>query len=193
MKLVCLPIDTNVTNIALQLDMDLAPSGTPPPKYTAEDIRRSFARAGPRAQPQRLLPKAVETDEEDEDDDDDDDDDMPLATRRPIKTDIAPKTKSKVTAVSHKDNKNSDKVRKKPGPKPYASKPLAKNDLGAKLEVIRAIEKNWGKNFIKEYIPKCHRPLVKTSQGKRTGYRDYEASKSFNYLFEHALTVHQIQ
>lgn len=66
------------------------------------------------------------------------------------------------------------RMRKKPGPKPYANKPIAKNDLKAKMEVIRAIEKNWGKNFIVNYIPKCHRPLQKKKGGKRTAFRQHE-------------------
>lgn len=71
--------------------------------------------------------------------------------------------------------------RRKPGPKPWASKPIAKNDMKAKMEVIREIEKNWGKGFILNYIPKCHRPLQK-KKGKRTAYRVHEAgeSKSLN-------------
>lgn len=67
------------------------------------------------------------------------------------------------------------KLHKKPGPKPWAAKPMMKNDMNAKMEVIREIERLWGKNFIKAYIPKCHRPLVKKRRnGKRTVYRDHE-------------------
>lgn len=67
------------------------------------------------------------------------------------------------------------KPHKKPGPKPYASKPVMKNDMEAKMEVIREIEELWGKNFIKAYVPKCHRPLIKKRKnGKRTVYRDHE-------------------
>jgi len=71
--------------------------------------------------------------------------------------------------------KPSDKVAKKPGPRPWASKPIMKNDMAAKKEVIREIESYWGKGFIKAYIPKCHRPLVKRGKGgKRAMYRDHE-------------------
>ncbi|KAL1610579.1 hypothetical protein SLS60_002249 [Paraconiothyrium brasiliense] len=69
---------------------------------------------------------------------------------------------------------NIGRVHKRPGPKPYAAKPIAKNDMKAKMEVIRAIEANWGKNFITNYIPKCHRPLQKKKGGKRTSYRQHE-------------------
>jgi hypothetical protein len=71
--------------------------------------------------------------------------------------------------------KSSGKVRKKPGPRPYASKPILKNDMAAKMEVISEIESFWGKGFIKSYIPKCHRPLVKRGKtGKRAMYREHE-------------------
>lgn len=71
--------------------------------------------------------------------------------------------------------KSSVKVGKKPGPRPWASKPIMKNDMAAKKEVIREIESFWGKGFIKAYIPKCHRPLVKRGKGgKRAIYRDHE-------------------
>ncbi|KAH8722915.1 hypothetical protein GQ44DRAFT_828555 [Phaeosphaeriaceae sp. PMI808] len=66
---------------------------------------------------------------------------------------------------------------KKPGPRPWAAKPIMKNDLQAKKEVIREIESYWGKSFIKSYIPKCHRPLVKRGKGgKRSIYRDHETN-----------------
>ncbi|KAJ4322347.1 hypothetical protein N0V94_002456 [Neodidymelliopsis sp. IMI 364377] len=71
--------------------------------------------------------------------------------------------------------KSPGKVRNKPGPRPYASKPIMKNDMAAKIEVIREIESFWGKGFIKSYIPKCHRPLVKRGKtGKRAMYREHE-------------------
>lgn len=71
--------------------------------------------------------------------------------------------------------KPSGKVAKKPGPRPWASKPIMKNDMVAKKEVIREIECYWGKGFIRAYIPKCHRPLVKRGKGgKRAMYRDHE-------------------
>lgn len=69
----------------------------------------------------------------------------------------------------------SGKPPKKPGPRPWASKPIKKNDMEAKKEVIREIERYWGKGFIRAYIPKCHRPLVKRGKGgKRAMYRDHE-------------------
>lgn len=70
---------------------------------------------------------------------------------------------------------SSGKTLKKPGPRAWASKPIKKNDMEAKKEVIREIEGYWGKGFIKAYIPKCHRPLVKRGKvGKRSMYRDHE-------------------
>jgi hypothetical protein len=64
---------------------------------------------------------------------------------------------------------------KKPGPKAWAPKPIMKNDMKAKKRVIREIEGFWGRGFIKAYIPKCHRPLVKRGSGtKRTAYREHE-------------------
>lgn len=66
---------------------------------------------------------------------------------------------------------------KKPGPRAWAAKPIKKNDLKAKKKVIREIESYWGKGFIKSYIPKCHRPLVKRGKlGKRSIYRDHETN-----------------
>lgn len=65
--------------------------------------------------------------------------------------------------------------KKRPGPPAWASKPIKKNDLVAKAQVIAEIEALWGKNFIKTFIPKCHRPLVKRGKaGKRAIYRDHE-------------------
>lgn len=65
--------------------------------------------------------------------------------------------------------------KKKPGPRPWANKPIKKNDMEAKKKVILEIEKYWGKNFIKTYISKCHRPLIKRGKsGKRAAYRDHE-------------------
>jgi hypothetical protein len=66
---------------------------------------------------------------------------------------------------------------KKPGPRAWAAKPIMKNDMKAKKEVIREIEGYWGKGFIRSYIPKCHRPLVKRGKlGKRSIYRDHETN-----------------
>jgi hypothetical protein len=58
------------------------------------------------------------------------------------------------------------KVRKKPGPPKTVAPPIKKNDLDAKMALIREIEGHWGKDFIKTYVPKIHRPLVKRRQGK---------------------------
>jgi hypothetical protein len=64
---------------------------------------------------------------------------------------------------------------KRPGPSPHSAKPIMKNDMKAKMAVVRDIEGHWGKNFIRAYIPKCHRPLVKRSKhGKRSIYREHE-------------------
>lgn len=71
--------------------------------------------------------------------------------------------------------KKTEKGHKKPGPVPWASKPIMKNDMKAKNAVIREIEGYWGKGFIRSYIPKCHSPLVKRGKhGKRAMYRDHE-------------------
>ncbi|KAL5394951.1 hypothetical protein PMIN02_004510 [Paraphaeosphaeria minitans] len=110
----------------------------------------------------------------------DDEDDVPLRDRRlreyhqqPTSTMAVPEhlgfqKPAKAPPFS------TGKTHKKPGPKPWAAKPIAKNDMKAKIEVIRAIEKNWGRNFIKDYIPKCHRPLQKKKGGKRTAFRQHE-------------------
>ena len=73
------------------------------------------------------------------------------------------------------------RIRKKPGPKPWAQRAISKNDTEAKMQVIRSIEKNWGKNFIYHYIPKCHRPLQKRGPGKRPTFRQHEAGKMFEF------------
>ncbi|KAF2713385.1 hypothetical protein K504DRAFT_136501 [Pleomassaria siparia CBS 279.74] len=68
-----------------------------------------------------------------------------------------------------------ERFHKKPGPKTWAAKPLTKNDMEAKKELIAEIEKFWGKGFIKNFIPKCHRPLVKRGKlGKRSAFRQSE-------------------
>lgn len=72
--------------------------------------------------------------------------------------------------------KEPESIRKKPGPRPWAAKPIMKNDMAAKMEVIREIERYWGKNFIKNYIPKCHRPLVKRKGHRRPVNRDRETN-----------------
>lgn len=77
--------------------------------------------------------------------------------------------------VSRPSPKTVTKGYKKPGPIAWASKPILKNDMNAKKAVIREIETYWGKSFIKSYIPKCHRPLIKgEKKAKRTTMRGYE-------------------
>jgi hypothetical protein len=64
---------------------------------------------------------------------------------------------------------------KKPGSGACSTKPVMKNDMKAKKGVIREIESFWGRGFIKTYIPKCHRPLIKRGNGsKRSIYRQHE-------------------
>lgn len=58
------------------------------------------------------------------------------------------------------------KVKKKPGPKPTAKPVIMKDDITAKKALIKEIEGHWGKDFIKTFIPKCHRPLTKRKPGK---------------------------
>ncbi|RMZ68365.1 hypothetical protein GMOD_00009986 [Pyrenophora seminiperda CCB06] len=54
-------------------------------------------------------------------------------------------------------------------------KPLLANDIRNKKLIIDEITSYWGQNFIKTYIPKPHRPLVKRGMhGKRAAYRCYE-------------------
>ncbi|OAF99990.1 uncharacterized protein CC84DRAFT_1222324 [Paraphaeosphaeria sporulosa] len=109
-----------------------------------------------------------------------DDDDVPLRDRRlcdyhqqPTST-MAIQERLGFQKSAKASPFSTAKTHKKPGPKPWAAKPIAKNDMKAKMEVIRAIEKNWGKNFIRDYIPKCHRPLQKKKGGKRTAFRQHE-------------------
>ncbi|KAF2279711.1 uncharacterized protein EI97DRAFT_455920 [Westerdykella ornata] len=68
------------------------------------------------------------------------------------------------------------KIKKKPGPKPMnRPPPVKKDDARAKKALIRQIEGHWGKDFIKNYIPKYHRPLQKRKKGKpRTHNRKSE-------------------
>ncbi|KAJ4298960.1 hypothetical protein N0V90_004204 [Kalmusia sp. IMI 367209] len=90
------------------------------------------------------------------------------ASAFPVREHLAPHK------IAEASPSSAGRTHKKPGPKPFAAKPIAKNDMKAKMEVIRAIERNWGKNFIINYIPKCHRPLQKKKGGKRTAYRQHE-------------------
>ncbi|KAJ4371859.1 hypothetical protein N0V86_008413 [Didymella sp. IMI 355093] len=123
-------------------------------------------------------------------------DDVPLRQQRPIRAPAESPRESSYDLGTFSDNhlnqrrtahqatlrkpskavaKSTGKAPKKPGPRPWASKPIKKNDMVAKLEVIREIEQYWGKGFIRAYLPKCHRPLVKKGKGgKRAIYRDHE-------------------
>ena len=58
--------------------------------------------------------------------------------------------------------KPAKETAEKPSPLPTRPRPILKNDLKAKKAVIKSIEGFWGKNWVKNYIPKCHRPLVST-------------------------------
>jgi hypothetical protein len=76
-------------------------------------------------------------------------------------------------------SKTAGKQRHKPGAKTqsYAHKTISKNDMTAKKELIREIEAIWGKGFIKAWIPKCHRPLVKRGMaGTRGSHREHESN-----------------
>jgi hypothetical protein len=76
-------------------------------------------------------------------------------------------------------SKTAGKQRHKPGAKAqsYAHKTISKNDMTAKKELIREIEVIWGKGFIKAWIPKCHRPLVKRGMaGTRGSHREHESN-----------------
>jgi hypothetical protein len=76
-----------------------------------------------------------------------------------------------------KSSPKSVSKQKKPGPRAWAAKPIMKNDMKAKKEVIREIQSYWGKGFIKACIPKCHRPLVKRgNSNKRSSYREHETN-----------------
>lgn len=116
-------------------------------------------------------------------------DDVPLRQKRPLRAsadsphenDYDPRDRQEphdthTTNPRRVKHQSTPKIPKKPGPRPWASKPIKKNDLAAKLEVIHAIEQHWGKGFIRAYVPKCHRPLVKKGTGnKRAAYREHEA------------------
>lgn len=52
---------------------------------------------------------------------------------------------------------------KKPSKLAAPSKPPKKNDPTAKAPLIHQIQHHWGPNFTKSFVPKCHRPLVKSS------------------------------
>lgn len=127
----------------------------------------------------------VSDDSEDDLSDDTLEDDVPR--RYPRRNEPHPATRSSGFQLFDEEENHhvvQPNLRKKPGPKPgtkqtpqpFSSKPIAKADIAAKMEIIRAIEKNWGKNFVSNYIPKCHRPLQK-KHGKRVSYRPHESGK----------------
>ncbi|KAI8931562.1 hypothetical protein NX059_011217 [Plenodomus lindquistii] len=123
-------------------------------------------------------------------------DDAPImSSRRPIKRDTSPPPRDRERRhVANEPNyrerpvpggsskkpskpaiKKNGKPYKKPGPQPWAAKPIMKNDMVAKKAVIREIEGYWGKGFIRAFIPKVHRPLVKRgTQGKKAMFRAHE-------------------
>jgi hypothetical protein len=123
------------------------------------------------------------------DDEEDEDDDKPLRDIRPLRqpmqdsSSIASREEAKPRKYSKpspkKPSSSSKKSYKKPSykkPVPISMKPVAKNDIRAKLETIRQIESYWGKSFIVNFIPKCHRPLSKRKGGtKRSIYRTHES------------------
>ncbi|KAI4909218.1 hypothetical protein J4E90_007915 [Alternaria incomplexa] len=69
--------------------------------------------------------------------------------------------------------KPAKETAEKPSPLPTRPRPILKNDLKAKKAVIKSIEGFWGKNWVKTYIPKCHRPLFKNGT-KRNYNRAHE-------------------
>lgn len=105
-----------------------------------------------------------------------DEEDIPLALTRPRR-----KKKPAQTSKSAKPAApGKSKAGRKRGPynkpaKVFSGKPVSKNDMQAKRQIIREIETHWGEGFIKRYIPKCHRPLAKPRNGKRSIYRTYES------------------
>lgn len=101
--------------------------------------------------------------------------DMALRERRPLPDSGDHARERPIVRQPAKTSPKSASKNKKPGPRAWAAKPIMKNDMKAKKEVIREIQGYWGKGFIKAYIPKCHRPLVKRGNGnKRSTYREHE-------------------
>ncbi|KAF2742743.1 hypothetical protein M011DRAFT_490302 [Sporormia fimetaria CBS 119925] len=77
-----------------------------------------------------------------------------------------PRKAKKSKAVEDDASPKPGKTKKKPGPKPTRPPPMKKDDASAKKALIREIEGHWGKDFIKNYIPKVHRPLVKRKKNR---------------------------
>ncbi|PVH98893.1 hypothetical protein DM02DRAFT_629884 [Periconia macrospinosa] len=110
--------------------------------------------------------------------DEDEDDDKPLSAIRPRihqpSKPPAASRKEQETSKSKAKSNSQSKPAKPTHAKPISARPVLKNDMQAKLHLIREIEKCWGKGFIKAFIPKCHRPLTKRRNGKRSVYRSHE-------------------
>lgn len=104
----------------------------------------------------------------------DDEDDLPLrhvrSRKRPVKPAASSASKSEPGISSNTKKYN---WRNKPA-QPISTKSVSKNDMQAKAQLIREIERCWGKDFIQKYIPKCHRPLTKRKNKKRSIYRNHE-------------------
>ncbi|CAI6331724.1 unnamed protein product [Periconia digitata] len=149
-------------------EMDLDRPSAMHTRLRSSEKHESSTQAGPSNS--RPVYQEISTDEEDEDDEDD----MPLravrARTRPAKPAAAPPAKPEPSESSRKQKYN---YRNKPA-QPISAKPVSKNDMQAKIQLIREIEKYWGKDFIRTYIPKCHRPLTKRKNGKRSMYRVHE-------------------
>ncbi|KAF1832499.1 hypothetical protein BDW02DRAFT_424260 [Decorospora gaudefroyi] len=81
--------------------------------------------------------------------------------------------------TTRKPNKSTPKKadQHKKGTTARRAKAVLKNDINVKRGVIKEIESYWGKSFIKNYIPKCHRPLVnRGKRGKRSMNRNHETN-----------------
>ncbi|KAL6154372.1 hypothetical protein ACJQWK_01921 [Exserohilum turcicum] len=101
----------------------------------------------------------------------------PVPTRRHRKPteDTNDNNNSPATSSTAKPTPKKTNKRGRPSTSRSLTKPTTKNDPKAKEALIQDIESYWGKNFIKAYIPKCHRPLAKHStSGKRLVPRRYE-------------------
>lgn len=75
---------------------------------------------------------------------------------------------------SVKSASKTDSKHEKPSSGAMETISVIKNDMKAKMGVIREIEGLWGRGFIKSYIPKCHRPLTKRGNKKRSTFREHE-------------------
>ena len=103
-------------------------------------------------------------------------DSMPIMELRQRRGPVKERERSaehRVTRQIKRASPDRKTVKHKKGPSAWAAKPIMKNDMKAKKAVIKEIEHLWGKSFIKHYIPKCHRPLVKRGN---TGSAQYTAT-----------------